>query len=94
MESRIKVENIRCGGCANSIRKKLSEDTRIDSIEVDIEQQTVIIRTENDDLSAVKADAVQKLLHLGYPEKGSVEGLQALKGKAKSVISCAIGKVS
>jgi copper chaperone len=94
MESRIKVENIRCGGCANSIRKKLSEDTRIDSIEVDIEQQTVIIRTENDDLSAVKADDVQKLLHLGYPEKGSVEGLQALKGKAKSVISCAIGKVS
>ena len=94
MESRIKVENIRCGGCANSIRKKLSEDSRIDSVEVDIEQQTVIIRTENDDLNAVKADAVQKLLHLGYPEKGSVEGLQALKGKAKSVVSCAIGKIS
>ncbi len=94
MESRIKVENIRCGGCANSIRKKLSEDSRIDSIEVDIEQQTVIISTENDDLNAVKEAAVQKLLHLGYPKKGSVEGLQALKGKAKSMVSCTIGRVS
>lgn len=94
MESRIKVENIRCGGCANSIRKKLSKDTRIDSVEVDIEQQIVIIHTKNNDLNAIKVNAVQKLLHLGYPEKGSVEGLQALKGKAKSVVSCAIGKVS
>jgi hypothetical protein len=31
---------------------------------------------------------------MGYPEKGTVAGLDSLKGKAKSVVSCAIGKVS
>jgi len=91
MEIRIEVENIRCGGCANSIRKKLIQDTQIESVAVDIEQQTVIIQTEAEN---IRAKSIQKLVNLGYPEKGSVAGLDALKGKAKSVVSCAIGKVS
>jgi copper chaperone len=90
MEIRIEVENIRCGGCANTITKKLQEDQRITSVNIDIENQTVILESDED----IKADATKILLGLGYPEKGSVEGLQALKGKAKSVVSCAIGKVS
>jgi copper chaperone len=90
METRIEVENIRCGGCANSIRKKLLEDIRIQSVEVDIKQQIVIISSEIE----IRIESIQKLLSLGYPEKGSVAGLEALKGKAKSVVSCAIGKVS
>jgi len=90
METRIEVENIRCGGCANSIRKKLLEDVRIHSVEVDIEQQVVIIASGEE----IRSESIQKLLSLGYPEKGSVAGLEALKGKAKSVVSCAIGKIS
>jgi copper chaperone len=90
METRIEVENIRCGGCANSIRKKLLEDILIQSVEVDIKQQIVIISSEIE----IRIESIQKLLSLGYPEKGSVAGLEALKGKAKSVVSCAIGKVS
>lgn len=90
METRIEVENIRCGGCANSIRKKILEDIRVQSVEVNIEQQIVIISSEVE----IRSESTQKLLNLGYPEKGSVAGLDALKGKAKSVVSCAIGKVS
>jgi len=91
MEIRIEVENIRCGGCANSIQKKLLNDSRVQSVDVDIAKKIVIVSSDAED---IYAELAKTLLNLGYPEKGSVEGLEALKGKAKSVISCAIGKVS
>lgn len=90
MEIRIEVENIRCGGCVNSITKKLMDDERVDAVSVDIQNQTVTLESAEN----ITNDATKILLNLGYPEKGSVEGLAALKGKAKSVVSCAIGKVS
>jgi len=31
---------------------------------------------------------------MGYPEQGSVAGLQSGLAQAKSMVSCAIGKVS
>lgn len=94
MQITIEVENIRCGGCANSITQKLMEDERVDNISIDIENQTVSFDTDDADTNAVREAASQHLLSLGYPEKGSVEGLDSLKGKAKSVVSCAIGKMS
>lgn len=94
MQIQIDVENIRCGGCANSITKKLMEDERIQQVSIDIEKQCVTLAisepAESDQLRDV---AVKKLFDLGYPERGSVEGLSSLKEKAKSVVSCAIGKV-
>ena len=90
METRIEVDNIRCGGCANSIRKKLLADARIQAVEVEIEAQRVIISSEVE----IRTESIQILLNLGYPEKGSVAGLETLKNKAKSIVSCAIGKVS
>jgi len=90
MEICIEVENIRCGGCANTITKKLQEDERVKSVNVDIENQAITLVSDED----IQADVTKVLLGLGYPEKGSVEGIKALKGKAKSVVSCAIGKIS
>lgn len=89
METRIEVENIRCGGCANTIAKKLREDERITAVTVDIANQTVILESEAD----VREDAAKVLFGLGYPERGTVTGLDALKEKAISVVSCAIGRI-
>ena len=36
MQTQIQVENIRCGGCANSISKKLQEDERITAVMVNV----------------------------------------------------------
>lgn len=91
MKISIKVENIRCGGCANTITKKLNETDGINAVEVAIEDQIVTIETDDE---SIRDSAVKALLAMGYPEQGSVEGLEALKGKAKSVVSCAIGKIS
>lgn len=89
MNTRIEVENIRCGGCATTITKRLLEIEGIRAVKVDIHDQAVIVESEAD----IRATTKQTLLGLGYPERGSVAGLASLRGKAKSVVSCAIGRV-
>jgi copper chaperone len=89
MQTQIQVENIRCGGCANSITKKLQEDERITAVTVNVEEQTVTIESTEE----VRDSAIHTLFGLGYPERGTVEGLAAFKEKAKSVVSCAIGRI-
>ena len=85
----IDVENIKCGGCANSIRKGLLEDQRINQVEVDIEGGRISI----DGDEAARGEIASKLAHMGYPEVGSVEGMKAAAAKAKSFVSCAIGRI-
>jgi copper chaperone len=89
MEHVIEVENIRCGGCANSITHSLQKLDGVSSVSVDIENGRVTVTTDIDDRERL----VAALLKNGYPEKGSAEGLQAAKAKAKSFVSCAIGKL-
>jgi copper chaperone len=91
MKISIDVENIRCGGCANTITKKIMALDGVESVDIAIEDQIVTIEAEDD---TGRQSYVEALLAMGYPEKGSVEGIAALKNKAKSVVSCAIGKVS
>ena len=86
----ISVENIKCGGCANTITSKLNIMDVIDSCEVNIESGVI---TVNGDASH-RPEVVQRLLKLGYPECGTTEGLKAAKAKAKSFVSCAVGKMS
>jgi copper chaperone len=89
MEHVIEVENIRCGGCANTITHSLQKLDGVRSVSVDIENGRVSVTTDTDDRERL----VAALLKNGYPEKGSAEGLQAAKAKAKSFVSCAIGKL-
>lgn len=89
MQVQFDVENIKCGGCAGTIQKKLMEDDRISHVGVNIEQGVVIIDAGID----ASEDWRNQLLNMGYPEKGSAEGLVAAKAKAKSFVSCAVGRV-
>ena len=86
---KITVDNIKCGGCAGSITKKLTSTFDTDKIDVNIEQGVISI-----DLDDSKKDELAKvLLDLGYPEIDSVQGFDSAKAKAKSFVSCAIGKM-
>lgn len=89
MHVSISVENIKCGGCASSIEKKLLEDERISAVDVDIEKGVVEIEASElaiDDWTAA-------LLKMGYPESGTAEGMAAAKARAKSFVSCAVGRI-
>ena len=85
----VNVENIKCGGCANSIRTKLIDGRLARAVEVDIADGAVHIEGD----PASREIAIETLAKIGYPEKGSVEGMKAAAAKAKSVVSCAVGRI-
>lgn len=87
MEQSIKVINIKCGGCANTIKKSL-EKHWVQWVQVDISSGTI---TYSEGLE--KKEVSSLLSSLGYPEVGSREAESFLK-KAQSYVSCAIGKIS
>ena len=90
MTYQIKVENIKCGGCASTIRSKLEAMEGVDNIDVDIEAGIVSVSGSEDQREAVAA----RLLKLGYPESGTAEGIAAATAKAKSFVSCAVGRIN
>ncbi|MFN6407719.1 MAG: heavy-metal-associated domain-containing protein [Limnohabitans sp.] len=84
------VENIKCGGCENTIRKGLSTITDVSEVQIDRNQQRITLVANEADRGTI----AEKLRSMGYPEQGSVAGFQSGLAQAKSMVSCAIGKVS
>ncbi len=90
MNYEIQVENIKCGGCANSITTKLADIEGVNDVTVDVENG--IVRAEGSD--GLQETLTASLLSMGYPESGTTEGIEAAKAKAKSFVSCAVGRMS
>jgi copper chaperone len=86
----IQVENIKCGGCEKSIIKGLSSIEGLSNIVIDRDQQLVSVNADE----SLREALISKLKSMGYPEHGSVSGLDAGLANAKSFVSCAIGRVS
>ncbi|MCK9162357.1 MAG: heavy-metal-associated domain-containing protein [Arcobacter butzleri] len=83
------VNNVKCGGCANTLKKGLKSE--FGEVEVDLEKFPRVITLLIDD---TKIDTLKsKLRSMGYPlvtdELSTIENIQT---KAKSFVSCAIGK--
>jgi len=91
MRTQLVIENIKCDGCANTIKKELKLFNGVTDVEVNKEEETVLV--EHDKNFSVVA-AKEKLLSLGYPEKNSVSGFTKMATNAKSYVSCAIGKMN
>ena len=88
METTIHIQNLKCGGCANTITKGISSIEAIQNVSVNVDESTVTFSYETEDqLNEVK----NKLKSLGYPEDGEAN---TIGDKAKSYVSCAIGKMS
>jgi copper chaperone CopZ len=81
----IEVENIKCGGCVNSISKALMSLAGVSDASVTKETETITVQGV-----ASRETITAKLTELGYPEKGRNSFLH----QAKSFVSCAVGKVS
>jgi copper chaperone len=85
MIHKIEVENIKCGGCMNSIKTALLKIENVDEVTINKETDTITINSSKDRVVFVNA-----LSHLGYPEKGN----NTLFHKGKSFVSCAVGNLS
>lgn len=91
----IAVENIKCGGCANTIQKALMAVAGVEAVHVAIDEGVIEVSVEPEvNEQEVLKTLKKKLLDMGYPEVGSVDGLKSAGAKAKSFISCAVGKLS
>ena len=87
MEASIIIQNLKCGGCANTITKGLTEINGVTEVKIDVENNVVDVNFDNDkNLEEIKT----KLKKMGYPEEGENNSLGS---KAKSYVSCAIGKM-
>lgn len=84
----ILIENLKCGGCANTIKKNIIGIDGVDTVDVNVETSEVKVEMKDEGLLSIVKD---KLSKLGYPEVG--ESNSVLK-KAKSFVSCAVGRMS
>jgi len=82
---KIIVDNLKCGGCANSIKKALNQIVGVISVDVIEETNTILINHEG---QIARTVFLTKLTQLGYPISGTSTTFQ----KAKSYVSCAIGR--
>ena len=83
---KIIVDNLKCGGCANSIKKVLNQIIGVLSVDVIEATNTIFIDHEG---QIPRGVFLEKLEKLGYPEEGTSNTFQ----KAKSYVSCAIGRL-
>lgn len=88
MESSILIQNLKCGGCANTIVNQLSTLKNVFNLDVNINNSLVSFSYINqEDVLKVK----KRLKELGYP---AIEDSNSFSAKAKSFFSCAKGKLT
>ena len=88
MKNTIYIQNLKCGGCASTIIKNISQIESISNIEVNIEESAIFFDASSEEKVEEVKNSLKKI---GYPEKG---GQNSLGSKAKSYVSCAVGKMS
>ena len=88
MKTTVEIQNLKCHGCASTITNKLSELKSIENVSVDVENDTVTFDYNSDETLEI---AKTKLHKLGYPLVGEDNKLGT---KAKSYVSCAIGRMN
>ena len=84
----IQIENLKCGGCANTIKKGILSIDEITKIDIDLEKSEVTFDSKDE---IVVELARKKLSKMGYPEVGTSNSTLQ---KAKSFVSCAVGRMS
>jgi len=90
MKQTYEVLNVKCGGCANTLKTKLLEAFGEVEVNLEVEPRQITLDIEESKLPALR-EALKKL---GYPM--SDEDLSTMEGfstTAKSFVSCAVGKM-
>ena len=85
-ETVLYIDNLKCGGCANTIRQALSQFNELDSVDINIEDGAITVRSGQE---LQRTEYLGVLKKLGYPEAGT----STIMEKGRSYISCAIGRM-
>jgi copper chaperone len=85
---KILIANLKCSGCENTIKSRLSEIEGVESVIVNHEEDSVTITHTG---KAKREDFTKKLHSIGYPEATEENGLLL---QLKSYASCMIGRIN
>ncbi|MCI0500543.1 MAG: heavy metal transporter [Epsilonproteobacteria bacterium] len=84
------VLNVKCSGCANTLKKSLLEEFGEVEINLDIMPREITLNIDATQIESLKS----KLKTLGYPfVTDELNTIEKITTTAKSFISCAIGKI-
>ncbi|MBF0266010.1 MAG: heavy-metal-associated domain-containing protein [Gammaproteobacteria bacterium] len=90
MKQTFEVDNVKCGGCASTLQKSLIDDFGKVEVNLDVMPRQITLEINDDQLDKLS----QKLKSVGYPlSSDNLSGLENVSTKAKSFVSCAIGKM-
>lgn len=84
----ILIENLKCKGCASTVKNAISSLLGVYDVFVDNDHYSVTVKYYSHIIS--HEEIAQKLASIGYPEVGDPNSLLT---KAKSYVSCAIGRL-
>jgi len=85
---KILIANLKCGGCENTIKNRLSKIEGVKSVLVNQDEDSITINYTG---NASRKDFTETLHSLGYPEATEENGLLL---KLKSYASCVIGRIN
>ena len=84
----IVVANLKCNGCATTVKKELSKLISLQVANVDLEKDSIEVIYED---SLSRETIIKRLHELGYPEATEKNGLLL---QLKSYSSCMLGRIS
>ncbi|MEX0289156.1 MAG: cation transporter [Flavobacteriaceae bacterium] len=87
MRTSVEIQNLKCGGCGNTISNSLKDLKDVEEVVVDVEHSQVSFSYS---AQTTLNKVLKTLSKLGYP---SIDEKNTLGKKAKSYVSCAIGKM-
>jgi len=89
MQQSFDVFNVKCGGCASTLKSKLVKEFGKIEVNLEVIPRKITLDIEDKDI----AKLAKTLKKLGYPLASEEMGFIDLKStQAKSFVSCAIGK--
>ena len=83
----IKIENLKCHGCAFTVKKGIQQFDEVEDVTVDLKNSAVNIIFSGGEEEANRYK--KKLEQLGYPESGHNSTFSVVK----SFVSCAKGRM-
>jgi copper chaperone len=87
MKQSINIQNLKCGGCAKTIKTKLLEQEGVLDVEVNLQNEEVSFDYED---ASVIERVKSRLKTLGYP---AVDEKNSIIDKTRSFVSCASGRL-
>lgn len=90
MKQTFEVKNVKCAGCASTLKKSLLENFGKVEVDLEVEPRKITLEIEENQHEALKL----KLRSLGYPLiDDELSTFQTVETTARSFVSCAIGKI-